>query len=125
MPSLVTLLPFVFELSSKTHRGGKMTPHPPPGRGLMRPKAAGSSERISVGLGQIRLGSKQAQTSEICRLSAGRRLAGRAVVAVQWSGTPAAHPPSFVLHCGPVRAGDDATVHPERRAGGCPSPSSP
>ena len=27
MPSLVTLLPFVFELSSKNHRGGgKMTP---------------------------------------------------------------------------------------------------
>ena len=27
MPSFVTLLPFVFELSSKNHRGGKMTPH--------------------------------------------------------------------------------------------------
>ena len=29
MPSLVTLLPFVFELSSKNNRGAKMTPPPP------------------------------------------------------------------------------------------------
>ena len=34
MPSLVTLLLFVFELSSKNHRGAKMTPPPPPGRRL-------------------------------------------------------------------------------------------
>ena len=37
MPSLVTLLPFVFELSSKNHRGGgpKWSPPPHTGRRLM------------------------------------------------------------------------------------------
>ena len=35
MPSLVTLLPFVFELSSKNHRGGGGKMNPPPGRRLI------------------------------------------------------------------------------------------
>ena len=36
MPNLVMLLPFVFELSSKNHRGGGQNDPPPPGRRLIR-----------------------------------------------------------------------------------------
>ena len=43
MPSLVTLLPFVFELSSKNHRGGggKMTPPPTRAKVNVNPRTAG------------------------------------------------------------------------------------
>ena len=48
MPSLVTLLPFVFELSSKNHRGGGCQNDPPPGRRLMSYKMAISVQNPHV-----------------------------------------------------------------------------
>ena len=45
MPSLVTLLLFVFELSSKNHRGGGAKMTPPPTRAKVKRKVAALIER--------------------------------------------------------------------------------